>query len=34
MDSMQSVSEEEIASGVTYLSIMEKNLETLRLALN
>ena len=34
MDSMQSVSEEEIASGVTYLSIMEKNLETLRQALN
>lgn len=33
MDSMQSVSKSDIESGVTYLSIMEKNLEVFRTAL-
>lgn len=34
IDSMQSVDQDEIASGTSYLSIMEKNLKTLEEALN
>lgn len=34
LDSMQSVTREDIEAGITYLSIMEKNLEALKTALN
>ena len=34
LDSMQSVTDEEIAGGTTYLSLMEENLKTLHAALN
>lgn len=34
MDSMQSRTMKDVTAGVTYLSIMEKNLETLKMALN
>ena len=34
MDSMQSTTMKDIKNGATYLSIMEKNLETLKTALN
>ena len=33
MDSMQSVTAEDVKSGITYLSIMETNLEVLKEAL-
>ena len=34
LDSMQSISDEEIKAGKTYLSIMKDNLEVLKEALN
>ena len=34
LDSMQSVTKKQIADGYTYLSVMEKNLEVLKAALN
>jgi zinc transport system substrate-binding protein len=34
LDSMQSVTSSDVAEGVTFISIMESNLEVLRLALN
>ena len=34
MNSMQSCTMKDVSEGVTYLSIMEKNLEVLRTALN
>ena len=34
MDSMQSVTADELQSGVTYISVMESNLEVLKSALN
>ena len=34
MDSMQSTTSKEVENGVSYLSVMEKNLETLKAALN
>lgn len=34
LDSMQSVTSQDIANGTTYISIMQKNLDTLKVALN
>ena len=31
LDSMQSVKKKDIKSGITYISVMEKNLETLEI---